>query len=114
MENSFLGLKVFFASEFYEYYQKMEGNISGYNEILRQWMFDSRMGEYPLKIPYEDSLGYCSGCLEKDVPAICDSADKLDIDLGLMKYVSKNNESKFRKGYHPYCGSRPNEVWRDK
>ena len=113
MENSFLAMKCYWLSEFCEYYELMQGNSSGYNEVIRLFQYDDRVGSYPYKIPYEGSLGYCSGCLEKDVPAIVAESYKQGTELELMAFVHHLNELKYRKGYHPYCSTRPNEVIRD-
>lgn len=112
MQNSFLAMKCAWLSEFKQFYDKMAGNLTGFNEVIRQFQFDDRVGQYPYKIPFEGCLGYCSGCLEKDVPAICDESFDRGAELEIMKFVHNLNESKFRKGYHPYCSTRPNEVIR--
>lgn len=108
MTNCFLAMKCYWLSEFAEFYENMNGNTTGYNEIIRQFQFDERVGNYPYKIPYEGSLGYCSLCLEKDIPSIVKESYKIkdgSNGLELMAFVHEMNEIKFRKNYHPYCNT---------
>lgn len=71
MENTFLALKCVFMSEYYEHHKRIKSSDSvDFNEILKLWMLDSRMGDYPYKIPYFGELGFCSHCLCKDIQAI--------------------------------------------
>lgn len=97
--NSFSALRVVFANEFFEICKKLDAN---YTNIKNSLVHSCKLPDIYLDV--NDSMrGYSSICWNKDVPAICQLAKELALDLPLMNMIEPAN-SKFKKT--PFEGTR--------
>jgi len=93
MENCFLAMKCTFMSEFYELHEEVKEEDSvPFNDIIKAWQLDPRMGEYPYSIPYQGELGRCSHCICKDTKAIMDEFNNHNVDCSLLKAEEKKSD----------------------
>ena len=86
--NSFLATKVSFANEMY---QICEGLNIDYDKVTEYAKYDERLGKSHLNVPGPDGdFGYGGHCFPKDVRALIQVAQELDIIPmveGITKYV---------------------------
>lgn len=109
-ENHFLALKCVFMSKYYQIHEEIKTEDSvDFNEWLRLWQLDHRMGQYPYKIPYEGELGYDSHCIWKDTKAIKDEAEFLGLDIEFFSDIEKENLKLRSNLEDPYWRARKTE-----
>ena len=89
--NSFLATKVSFANEMY---QICEGLNIDYDKVTEYAKYDERLGKSHLNVPGPDGdFGYGGHCFPKDVRALIQVAQELDIiPRMLLATNSKNND----------------------
>ena len=93
MENSFLALKVTFCNEFARLANRLGVN---YSDLREAWLLDPRIGRSHTYV-FADTPYYSSKCLNKDIPAIISLADKIGIEMKLMKSVVATNKEFIQK-----------------
>ena len=89
MNNTFFATKVSFMNEFKRLADKMKVNWD-----IAVWGFaaDSRLGDSHLDVPGPDGkLGFGGTCFPKDINAIIDVADNLNIDMNVLKAAWQTN-----------------------
>ena len=91
MENAFYSTKVTFCNQFYDLANKLRVD---YFELRETWLLDPRISRDHTFV-YPDDRGYGGSCLPKDTAAIINQADKVGIDMKLLKAVEEING-----GYH--------------
>ncbi len=97
--NSFSALRVVFANEFFEICKKLDSN---YTDIKNAMLHSCKLPDVYLDV--NDSMrGYSSICWNKDMPALCQLAKELALDLPMMNMIEPAN-SKFKKT--PFEGTR--------
>ena len=89
--NSFLATKVSFANEMY---QICKGLNIDYDKVTEYAKYDERLGKSHLNVPGPDGdFGYGGHCFPKDVRALIQVAQELDIIPGMLLATnSKNND----------------------
>lgn len=97
MENSFLAMKCIFVNQFKQYHDKFfkTDKDSKFNEVLKAFHLDERMGVFPFDytVPGPDGdLGYGGKCLPKDIKSIISEGNLEEIDLSLLKEVNRIND----------------------
>jgi UDPglucose 6-dehydrogenase len=93
MENSFLAMKVTFCNEFARLAARLGVN---YSDLREAWLLDPRIGRSHTYV-FADTPYYESKCLDKDIPAIISYANKVGIDMKLMKSVVSTNKEFIKK-----------------
>jgi nucleotide sugar dehydrogenase len=97
--NSFSALRVVFANEFFEICKKMGAN---YTKVKNSLIHSSKLPDIYLDV--NDSMrGYSSICWNKDIPAICQLAKELGLDLPMMSMIEPANNKFFKT---PFEGTR--------
>ena len=88
--NTWFAVKVTFANQFYDVCQKIGVD---YNQVMECASADRRMtGTSHLKVDHDGYRGYGGKCLPKDVRAIISYADKLGVDMKLLKIAEEINK----------------------
>lgn len=90
--NFLAGLRVVWAAEMYKIASKMGAN---YTTIKNAILSSAKMPDQYLDVN-ESMQGYSSVCLNKDIPALVQLAEELDLDLPLMRTVPIANDN-FKK-----------------
>lgn len=91
MENAFYSTKVTFCNQFYDLAKAVGID---YNKLRETWLLDPRISRDHTFV-YPEDRGYGGSCLPKDTAAIINQADKVGIDMKLLKAVEEING-----GYH--------------
>lgn len=91
MENSFYSTKVTFCNQFYDLAVALGVD---YNKLRETWLLDPRISRSHTFV-YPDNRGYGGSCLPKDTAAIVYQADKIGVDMSVLKAVEETN-----KRYH--------------
>ena len=91
MENAFYSTKVIFCNQFYDLAKALGVD---YNQLRETWLLDPRISRDHTFV-YPEDRGYGGSCLPKDTAAIINQADKVGIDMKLLKAVEEING-----GYH--------------
>jgi len=86
--NAFLALKVVFANQIYDLCAKL--GLS-YDAVKEAAAADSRIGASHLDVDCDGYRGYGGHCFPKDVRALIQLGDRLDLDLALMKTCESIN-----------------------
>lgn len=87
MENAFYSVKVTFCNQFYDLAQAY--NID-YHKLSETWLLDPRISRSHTDV-YPDNRGYGGSCLPKDTAAIIYEADKMGVDMSLLKATEEAN-----------------------
>jgi len=88
--NSFLATKVVFMNEMYDIATQM-----GYDwrKIQILLMSDSRLGGSHMSVPgYDGQFGFGGACFPKDTEALVKFANKLSVNLNILKTAIKKND----------------------
>ena len=93
MENAWLATKVTFCNEFYRI-AKMMG--IDYDTLRECWLEDPRINRSHTFV-YRNHPWYKSHCLDKDIPAIIQAAEKHGYNAKLLKAVDETNED-YKRG----------------
>jgi len=91
--NTFLSMRVVFTNQMYDFCQRLGID---YESVIECAGRDTRIGYSHFDIFNEGYRGYGGMCFPKDVKALIQFADKLGIDLELLKKMDEINE-KLRK-----------------
>ncbi len=97
--NAFGALRVVFANEFYEICQQAGAN---YTKIKNALLQSAKLPDIYLDVN-DNIRGYSSICWHKDIPALCQLAKQLGLDLPLIFGIKPAND-KFKKT--PFEGTR--------
>ncbi len=100
MANTMLAVKNIFLNQFKQYYDSYFNSTDDerFNDILKLFFLDKRMGDVYINkksytIPGHDGdVGYGGKCLPKDINSIIAEAEKVNIDLSLLKETEKSNQ----------------------
>lgn len=89
MVNTYLATKVSFLNDM----KLLNDEIgSNWDEVIQGFSMDERIGDSHLDVPGHDGLlGFGGSCFPKDIQAIIFHADKLGIDLAVLKGAWKTN-----------------------
>ena len=101
--NSFLATKVSFANEMY---QICKGLNIDYDKVTEYAKYDERLGKSHLNVPGPDGdFGYGGHCFPKDVRALIQVAQELDIiPRMLLATNSKNNDVRKNRDWEKQKG----------
>lgn len=101
--NSFLATKVSFANEMYQICEEL--NID-YDKITEYVKYDERIGKSHLNVPGPDGdFGYGGHCFPKDVKALIQVAQELDITPRMLLAThSKNNDVRKNRDWEKQKG----------
>jgi len=88
MANSFLALKVIYANQFYDLCKKLKLNYEDIRIAVGQ---DKRINHSHLDVSHGGYRGFGGTCFPKDVNAIIQLAEKLKVDIPLLKTMRKIN-----------------------
>ena len=92
MNNSYLATKVSFANEMYQICEKFDMD---YDKVVEYATLDERLGVTHWSVPGPDGdLGFGGHCLPKDLSALIEVADDLDVDV--LRSTQRTN-NKVRK-----------------
>ena len=92
MTNSYLATKVSFANEMYQICEKFDMD---YDKVVEYATLDERLGVTHWSVPGPDGyLGFGGHCLPKDLSALIEVADDLDVDV--LRSTQRTN-NKVRK-----------------
>ena len=98
--NSFLATKVSFANEMY---QICEGLDVDYDKVIEYACYDDRLGKSHWNVPGPDGdLGYGGHCFPKDVKALIEVANNINIFPLMLIATDEKNEQ-----------TRKNKDWKD-
>lgn len=89
LSNSFLATKVIFANQFYDLCQKLKVDYERVKEMAK---VSPRFGFSHFEIWMDGFRGYKGACLPKDTKALIQLADKLKVNMDLLKQVDRINE----------------------
>jgi UDPglucose 6-dehydrogenase len=87
MENSWGALKVVFANEFYQLCQSMGAS---YIRVREGWALDNRVERMHTAV-FVDHEGFSGKCYPKDLNGIVSHADRLGVNLSLVKTALREN-----------------------
>jgi len=97
--NTFSALRVVFANEFFEICQQLGAN---YTKVKNGLIRSAQLPDIYLDVNHH-MRGYSSICWNKDIPAICQLAKALELDLPLLSTIEPAND-RFQKT--PFEGTR--------
>ena len=98
--NSFLATKVSFANEMYEICKGLDVD---YDKVIEYACYDERLGKSHWNVPGPDGdLGYGGHCFPKDVKALIEVANNIDIFPLMLIATDEKNEQ-----------TRKNKDWKD-
>ena len=87
--NTFFATKVSFLNEMYVLSEKVDAN---WDDVLEGFLRDGRVGNSHSQVPGPDGkLGFGGSCFPKDVQALIQFAESLDVDLSVVKGAWKTN-----------------------
>lgn len=88
--NNWFSVKVIYANQFYDVCQKIGAD---YDTVMEAASADKRIGPSHLVVWHKGYRGYGGKCLNKDIRAMIEFADKQGVDLKLHKVTEAlNNE----------------------
>ena len=101
--NSFLAMKVSFANEMF---QICEGLGIDYDKVTEYVKYDERIGKSHLNVPGPDGdFGYGGHCFPKDIRALIQVAQKLDITPRMLLATNnKNNDVRKNRDWEQQKG----------
>jgi|TARA_R100000149_G_C5874253_1_gene137978 nucleotide sugar dehydrogenase len=89
MSNCFFATKISFMNEMYQVAKKCNVN---WDEALDGFVSDGRVGHTHLNIPGPDGkYGFGGSCFPKDVQAMIDFGNTLDVDMNVLSAVWEKN-----------------------
>ena len=89
MSNCFFAIKISFMNEMYQVAKKCNVN---WDEALDGFVSDGRVGHTHLNIPGPDGkYGFGGSCFPKDVQAMIDFGNTLDVDMNVLSAVWEKN-----------------------
>ena len=88
MANSFLALKVVYANQFYDLCKKLKLN---YEDVRIAVGEDKRICHSHLDVSHGGYRGFGGSCFPKDVNAIIQLAERLKVDISLLKTMKEIN-----------------------
>ena len=98
MTNTFFATKVSFLNDMKLLCDKVDGN---WDDVLEGFVRDGRVGHSHLSVPGPDGkLGFGGSCFPKDIQAIINLGNDLDLDMSVLKGAWKTN-----------LKVRPNKDW---
>jgi UDPglucose 6-dehydrogenase len=87
--NTFFATKVSFLNEMYVLSEKVNAN---WQDVLEGFLRDGRVGNSHSQVPGPDGkLGFGGSCFPKDVQALIQFAESLDVDLSVVKGAWETN-----------------------
>jgi len=87
--NTFFATKVSFLNEMYVLSEKVNAN---WEDVVEGFLRDGRVGNSHSQVPGPDGkLGFGGSCFPKDVQALIQFAEDLDVDLPVLKGAWKTN-----------------------
>ena len=87
--NTFFATKVSFLNEMYVLSEKVNAN---WDDVIEGFLRDGRVGSSHSQVPGPDGkLGFGGSCFPKDVQALIQFAESLDVDLSVLKGAWKTN-----------------------
>lgn len=87
--NTFLTVKVSYANEIY---QLCQGLDIDYDKVLEYTKYDTRLGSSHWSVPGPDGdFGYGGHCFPKDIAALINVMDNLNIDATMLKAAQLKN-----------------------
>lgn len=101
--NTFLTVKVSYANEIYQLCQGL--NID-YDKVIEYSKYDARLGDSHWSVPGPDGdFGYGGHCFPKDIAALINVMDNLNIDTTILKSAqSKNTQVRTDKDWEKMKG----------
>lgn len=93
--NAFLANRVIFANQMYDFCQKLGINYEVVKECTGA---DHRIGQSHFDIFQDGYRGYGGDCLPKDLKAFLQLAEKLGVELKLLKVIDEINDSLLKSG----------------
>tara|TARA_Y100000004_G_scaffold110964_1_gene124520 strand:- start:2647 stop:3516 length:870 start_codon:yes stop_codon:yes gene_type:complete len=98
MTNTFFATKVSFLNDMKLLCDKVDGN---WDDVLEGFVRDGRVGHSHLSVPGPDGkFGFGGSCFPKDIQAIINLGNDLDLDMSVLKGAWKTN-----------LKVRPNKDW---
>ena len=89
LTNTFFATKVSFLNDMKILSDKVGAN---WDDVLEGFVRDSRVGHTHLNVPGPDGkFGFGGSCFPKDIQAIINFADELDLDMSVLKGAWKTN-----------------------
>ena len=89
MTNTFFATKVSFLNDMKLLTDKVGGD---WEDVVEGFVRDSRVGHSHLQVPGPDGkFGFGGSCFPKDIQAIINFADELDLDMSVLKGAWKTN-----------------------
>jgi len=88
--NAFLSTKVIFANQIYDLCEKLGIDYDKVKEAVSK---DPRIGASHLDVLHGGYRGYGGKCLDKDIKALIELADSVDVNVDLYKKVVEINEA---------------------
>lgn len=89
MTNTFFATKVSFLNDMKLLTDKIGGS---WEDVVEGFVRDSRVGHSHLNVPGPDGrMGFGGSCFPKDIQAIINFADDLDLDMSVLKGAWKTN-----------------------
>tara|TARA_R110002050_G_scaffold36876_1_gene91864 strand:+ start:1409 stop:2230 length:822 start_codon:yes stop_codon:yes gene_type:complete len=103
LTNTFLATKVSFANEMYQICKNMDID---YDKVIEYAIYDSRLGNSHWNVPGPDGdFGYGGHCFPKDVRALIQVAQKLNITPRMLLATnSKNNDVRNNRDWEQQKG----------
>jgi len=92
--NTWFSVKVIFANQMYDLCQALKID---YDTVKECAAADKRIGRTHLDIFHKGYRGYGGKCLPKDIKALIQKSDKLNVDLKLLKIAEKINNELIKK-----------------
>ncbi|MCP6726801.1 MAG: hypothetical protein KJI69_02055 [Patescibacteria group bacterium] len=86
--NTWFSIKVTFANQIHDLCEKLGLN---YDSIMEAAAADKRIGRSHLQVVHKGYRGYGGKCLPKDIRALIQFADDIDVDLVLHKVAEEYN-----------------------
>ena len=91
--NTYLALKVGFVNEMYDLCEK---SGTSWNEVRDLWLLDPRTNKSHTAV-FVNERGFGGKCLPKDTKALVQYANKIYINLRILKSVLSSNEIQLKK-----------------
>ena len=88
--NTFLAMKVSFSNQIYQLCQQINQD---YDKVIEYATYDERLGKTHWTVPGTDGdLGYGGHCFPKDIAALKNLMDNLNLDTTILTAVIKKND----------------------
>jgi len=92
--NNWFSVKVIYANQFYDLCEKIGAD---YDTVMESAAVDKRIGRTHLTVFHKGYRGYGGKCLNKDIRAMIEFADKNGVDLKLHKITEQINNGLMEK-----------------